>query len=87
MGIAEREMGKPFYIATGSYKSVRLFLLKQLDLTKMGPETGLIFMDTAILEVTGVVVGTRPLLHDYILLCEVRGWKIGAEWSNYTTII
>ena len=87
MGIAEREMGKPFYIATGSYKSVRLFLLNQLDLTEMVPETGLIFMDTAILEVTGVVVGTRPLLRDLVLLCELQGWKLRGEWIHDTTTI
>ena len=73
MGIAAREMGKPLYIAAESYKFARLFPLNQSDLTEMGPEAGLSFVDTAILEVTGVVVVTRPLLRDWILLCEL--WR------------
>ena len=72
MGIVARERGKPFYIASESYKFARLFPLNQSDLTEMGPEAGLSFVDTATWAVMGVVVGTRPLLRDWILLCELR---------------
>ena len=60
MAIAARELGKPFYVAAESYKFARLFPLNQSDLTEMGPEAGLSFVDTASWEVTGGVVGTRP---------------------------
>ena len=68
MGVAVRYLGNPFYVAANSYNFARLFPLNQSDLTDMGPEAGLSFMDTEIWEVTGVVVGTRPLLCDWILL-------------------
>ena len=41
MGIATRELGKPFYVAADSYKFSKLFLLNQSDMTEMGPEAGL----------------------------------------------
>ena len=48
MGIAEMELGKPIYVAVESYKFARLFPLNHLDLTEMGPESRLRFVDTAI---------------------------------------
>ena len=61
MGIVARDIGKPFYVAADSYKFGRLFPMNQLDLNDMGPESRLIFVDTAIWEVMGVFVGTPPL--------------------------
>ena len=74
MRIEARELGNPLYIATKSYKFASLFLMNQLDLTDMGPEAGLRFVDKAIWEVTwgGRGVGTRLLLRDWILLCELQ---------------
>ena len=45
----------------------------------MGPEARLSFAETAIWEVTGVVAGTRPLLLDLMILCELWGWKIRVD--------
>ena len=53
----------------------------------MGPEARLSFAETAIWEVTGVVAGTRPLLLDWMILCELWGWKIRVDWSDDTTTI
>ena len=61
MGIAARELGKPFYVAAESYKFATLFPLNQLDLTKMGPEAGLSFVDKAIWEITGGGSGDAPI--------------------------
>ena len=73
MGIVARDPGKPFYVTVESYTFTRLFLLNQWDLNEMRPESRLRFVDTAIWEFTGgVVVGTYPLLRDWILLCEIR---------------
>ena len=68
MGITEMDLGKLLYVAADSYKLARLFPMNYSELTDMGPEAGLSFMDTEIWEVTGVVVGTRPLLCDWVIL-------------------
>ena len=82
-----RDLGKPFYIAAGSYKFVRLFLLNQLDLTNMVPEDGMSFVDMTIWGVMGVVMGTRPLLRHWIILCVLQGGRIGGDQSNDTMTI
>ena len=64
-----------------------MFPLNQSDLTKMGLESRLRFMNTEIWEFMGVVVGMHPLLRDWILLCELWGWKLGGDQSNDTTTI
>ena len=53
----------------------------------MGPESRLRFVNTEIWEFMGVVVGMHPLLRDWILLCELWGWKLGGDQSNDTTTI
>lgn len=60
MGMAARELGKPFYVAVESYKFARLFPLNQSDLPKMGTPGELNFVDTASWQVTGGVVGKSP---------------------------
>ena len=57
MGIAARELGKPFYVAAESYKFARLYPLNQSDLPPMGPAAKLNFVDTASWEMTGGLVG------------------------------
>ena len=87
MGITDMDLGKLLYVAADSYKLARLFPMNYSDLTEMGPEAGLSFVDTAIWEVTGVVVGTRPFLLDWILLCELRGLKLEGKRSDDTMTI
>ena len=53
MGIPDMDLGKLLYVAADSYKLARLFPMNHSDLTEMGPEAGLSFMDTEIWEVTG----------------------------------
>ena len=60
LGVAARELGKPFYVAAESYKFARLFPLNQSDLPQMGTLAKLSFVDTASWEVKGGLVGLRP---------------------------
>ena len=60
LGVAARELGKPFYVAAESYKFARLFPLNQSDLPQMGTLAKLSFVDTASWEVNGGLVGLRP---------------------------
>jgi len=63
LGIAARELGKPFYVAAESYKFARLFPLNQSDLPDM-IHTNLSFVDTASWEATGGLVGKSPVQAD-----------------------
>ena len=60
LGIAARELGKPFYVAAESYKFARMFPLNQSDLPPMGPSAKLNFVDTASWEMTGGLCGSPP---------------------------
>lgn len=61
LGIAARELGKPFYVAAESYKFARLFPLNQSDLPPLGRNAAILsFVDTASWEMTGGLVGRPP---------------------------
>ena len=64
LGIAARELGKPFYVAAESYKFARLYPLNQSDLPTMGHAAQLNFVDTASWEMTGGLVGKAPVNTD-----------------------